>query len=268
MNVIEKEIIAASEFKPRKKYGNRQEYLRAVINAVSKLDDDAFDALSDEAAEWCNNAIEVINTTKNGELPDFDEVEVSASGDDLSDEAGDESDDPDDEEVDEDVGDDEEDEPEDEDSPDDDGEDEDPDDEADEVEDEESEAEPKPVKKKSKAEQIAPRNGKSVRSKEGKAKIAALKPKTPAHMDVALDKWECMAGSQNSKALAMFEKGATTSEVRKAVGGTYYNILKKMVERGHTLEKEGALMKLTHMDDAGKSKSKAAAKASTKKGKK
>lgn len=64
--------------------------------------------------------------------------------------------------------------------------------------------------------------------------------------DVALDKWGSMEGTKTSIALSMFEKGATTKEVKDAIGGTYYNILKKMSKLGHKLEKEGALIKLTH----------------------
>ncbi len=262
MNVVEKELLAAAEFKPRKKYTNRQEYLRAVVNAISKLDDDDFEALSDDAAEWCNSAIEVLNTTKNGDIPDFDEVQ--ASEDDTPEDEPETEDDEqaEDEPEDEDADDEEEGDPED-----DEGEADDEPSEDDEPEDE-PEEELAPKKGKSKAEQIAPRKGKSVRSKEGKAAIAATKPKTPANMDVELDKWGCMKGSKNSQALAMFEAGATTAEVKAKVGGTYYNILKKAVERGHRLEKEGAMLKLTHADDIGKAKPKAPAKPAAKKGKK
>jgi hypothetical protein len=50
-------------------------------------------------------------------------------------------------------------------------------------------------------------------------------------------------------ALALFEKGATVREVKDKIGGTYYNILGKMQQRGHKLEKEGHVIKLTHRDE-------------------
>ncbi len=250
MHAIEKELTSATDFKPRKKYANRQEYLRAIINAVGKLEDEDFDNLTDEAAEWCNAAIEVMNTTKDGEIPDFDEAE--ASEDEPEEEAADdEADEPDDEAED-------------------DGESED-DDEGDEPSeddgDDEPEEEPKPKLMGKGVKHEKSPNRPNVRSKAAKAKIAATapKPKTPANMDVVLDKWGCMEGSKNSQALAMFEKGATTAEVKKAIGGTYYNILKKCTEAGHKLEKEGAKITLIHKDDAGKP---AAKKAPAKKGKK
>jgi len=87
-----------------------------------------------------------------------------------------------------------------------------------------------------------------------KAKKAPKPKKTEPELDeedVVLDKWGSMEGSKNSQALAMFEKGATTKEVKDAIGGTYYNILKKAVEKGHKLEKEGSLLKLTHSSDLG-----------------
>ena len=52
----------------------------------------------------------------------------------------------------------------------------------------------------------------------------------------------------------MFEKGATSREVKEKLGGTYYNILGKMQENGHRLIKEGSLFTLTHKDDLNKAK--------------
>ena len=70
--------------------------------------------------------------------------------------------------------------------------------------------------------------------------------------DVKMDKWGAMEGSKNALALGMFEKGATSKEIKDALGGTYYNILKRMAIKGHKIEKVGAVIKLTHSDDVAK----------------
>lgn len=260
MNNVESELIRATSFKPRKKYADRQEYLKSVINAVAKLDDDDFENLSDEAAAWCNAAIEVINTTKNGDVPDFDEINgADMSAEDDAEDADDEADEAEDEDT-EDDGDEDDTDPED-----DEGESGDDEDEPEPDEDEEVEPEPKESASKNMSS-FKKRKGPSVRSKPEKAAIKASAPKEKKAgptRDVMVDKWGCLPGSKNGEALAMFEKGATTSEVKNTIGGTFYNILKRCVEQGHQVEKTGSMVKLTHKDDLGKP-SKGAAKTSKK----
>jgi outer membrane biosynthesis protein TonB len=223
MHAVEKELLEATGYKPQRKFSNRQDYLGSVLNAVLKLRDEEFDDLTDEAAEWANAAVQAKNA-RNQDLPDFDEVESSDEESENEDGGSDDSEEPDPEPVDTD----------------------DPVDEEPSVDaqvDHEDAEKPKPTKrikipKKPKATKAAP-----------KAKKA---PEPVDEEDVVLDKWGAMDGSKNSRALALFEKGATTKEVKDQIGGTYYNILKKMSEKGHKVEKEGSLIKLTHKDELAK----------------
>lgn len=228
MHAIERELIKVTGYKLQRPFANRQDYLGSILNAVMKLTDSDFDDLSDEAASWANAAVEAKNS-KDEELPDFDEAPVDDEAEEAEETSEDDSETDDDDEGDADH------DPET-------GEVIEPDDEEGDAEPDEETPEPKksyrkPPKEK-KAEKVKP-----------SAKPATKKP--PAEEDVVLDKWGCMEGSKNSQALAMFEKGATTKEVKDKIGGTYYNILGKAVQNGHKMEKDGALIKLTHKDDLG-----------------
>lgn len=245
MHAVERELIKVCDFKPRKKYADRQEYLRAILMAANKITDDDFETLSDEAVEWFNACINIHNARKDDDLPDFDEVKADGSEDEETeadegdeevegDEAPDTDSDP------------KEDEPGDEDA--DEGEDEDEPSKDDEVE---AEEEPEPVKKPAKAK-AKPAPAKPAKAAKPAPKPAKKSAPTDDEEDVILDKWGCMQGSKNSQALNLFEQGATSKEVKQALGGTYYNILGKMVRDGHKVEKEGHLVKLTHKDEVGK----------------
>lgn len=294
MHAIESELIKVTKFKPAKKYLNRQDYLKALLSASTKLSDDDFENVSDDLAKWCNEAVEAFNSKQ--ELPDFDELDddddEDGAGPEAEDdeEAGDEDPDEDDDDDDESDDEDEDEEADEPDEGDDDGEDpvdssdsadeadgdDDDDEELEEADDDEQdenepEEDEKPVKakgKKAPAKKAVPAPKKApAKAVKEKAPPKEAKPKKPKSDDeeVYLDKWGCMVGSKNSQALAMFEKGATTTEVKKAIGGTYYNILKKMTQDGHRLEKQGALMTLIHKSDLA---SKKPAKAPAKKAKK
>lgn len=73
MSKIEKELLDAAEFKPKKKYDNRQDYLAALARATIAIDDAVFDKLSDPAADWSNDAVKAIREKK--PLPDFPDAE-------------------------------------------------------------------------------------------------------------------------------------------------------------------------------------------------
>lgn len=248
---IERELISITEYKIQRKFSDRQDYLKSLFVAVQKLTDDDFDSLSNGAAAWANACVEAHNNKRDGDLPDFDEIEdvVDEDEDDPSedepfdDDSTEDEEDPD-EELDEDQPDDDQEEESENESPDDDPPDEDP-----EVEDVPQQTEmklevKKTVKKEKKKEVKAP--PKPIK------KAPAFKPSKKSKVEeeiVVLDKWGCMEGSKNSQALAMFEKGATTAEVKNAIGGTYYNILGKMSKQGHKLTKTGSVIKLTHMSE-------------------
>lgn len=258
MHAVESELLKATAYKSRTKFANRQDYLGAILNAVMKLTNEDFDNLSDEAAAWANAAVEARNS-RSDDLPDFDEVPDADASDDVQDEgesAEVESGDP--EEASEG-----EDDAESEDEIDPDGNDEAVEDDDAPVDDEEVEA--KPVKKAAKKPSKAVKPPKPD-PKPGLQLHKMGRVKKPHHSDddVILDRWGCMDGSKNSTALKMFEKGATSKEIKEALGGTYYNILKRQQMLGHLIEKEGAVIKLTHMEDI-KAK---AVKPAPKKGKK
>lgn len=246
MHQVEKELIKVSGYKARAKFADRQEYLKSILNAVSKLTDDDFDALSDEAAAWANAAVDSANSkSKDSEIPDFDQVEASEDDPEeaeetAEDEATEEASEDDDEEADaddaEEASDDAEAEP----------------------EDDEPELELEPVKPKKGAKKAPVKEApKAAPKKVEKPAKEASKPKhrnlTPnERKDAVLDKFGAIEGSKNSQALALFEKGATSKEVKDDLGGTYYNILKRAVQAGHRIEKVGSLITLTHKDNLGK----------------
>jgi len=235
MHKIEQEIIKAANFKPRKKYADRQDYLRSLFLATVNMDDDDFNELSDDAANWINACVTLHNSKSKDDLPDFNEVEPPAEdenddepSDDNTEDKADDADPEDD--VDEPDGKDEESESEDDevDEPEEASEDDEPEDESEEVE------EPAPKKSKKAARPV-----KVVNKPFGTG-------------DAELDKWGCIVGSKTSQALAMFEEGASAREVKEAIGGTYYNALAKIVRDGHKMQKDANIIKITHKSDIGK----------------
>jgi len=236
MHEIEREILNITKYKVQRKFSDRQDYLKSIFNSVQKLSNDDFDELSDDAAIWANACVEAYNRDRDGDLPDFDEI-----GDPDEDEDDGTSDDENDDENE--ISD----ETESEDGPTSESDaetDSDPEGTEQDLEasGSEDEDEPEPVKPKKGAPKKA--------IKPAKAEPKKAKPKLQEQAedeDVVLDKWGCMEGSKNSQALALFEKGATTREVKEKIGGTYYNILKRVVTHGHKLEKKGSVIKLIHM---------------------
>lgn len=219
MHTIEQELIEVTGYKTQRKFANRQDYLGSILNAIMKLTDDDFNNLSDEAATWANAAVEAKNS-KAEELPDFDEaVEPDDDGEATDDaEGGEEAE----QELADDI-------------------------DAGETGDEPADDEPEPEPVKVLKEK--PKSKFKVPPKEEKASKPKATPKPPKQDDAVLDKWGAIEGSLNSKALAMFEKGSTMKEVKEELGGsTFYNILKRAVEQGHKLEKEGHIMTLVHKD--------------------
>jgi hypothetical protein len=235
MHDIERELIKVTGYKVQRKFSDRQDYLKSLFNAVQKLTDDDFDNLSDDAATWANACVEAHNNKRDGDIPDFDEVDPTEE-DDESEEA-EESDDSEDEEAEE--------------------SDEDVDDKSEESSDEETNNEAETeiednsdqIEMNLKVEKPKKETKPTKLTKSTKKVITKKESKTISEEDVVLDKWGCMEGSKNSQALAMFEKGATAAEVKNTIGGTYYNILGKMTKQGHKLTKAGSLIKLTHMSE-------------------
>lgn len=227
MHSIERELIKATAYKAQRKFSDRQDYLKSILNAVGKLTDDDFNNLTDDTAIWANAAVEAHNI-KGRDLPDFDEV-IPPDEDDDETEAEDEAeedpegvteDEPTEDEADAEIP--EEDPPE-----------------------EEPEEKPKPKKAGRPKAKKPPVEANGAAVRENKSKL-----NRGSDEDVVIDKWGSMEGSKASQALAMFEKGASSREVTQTLGGTYYNILKKMVLNGHRTEKEGSIITLIHKDAA------------------
>ena len=236
MHNVEREIISITNYKVQRKFSDRQDYLKSLFNAIQKLGNDEFDELSDDAAIWANSCVEAYNSNKDGDLPDFDEMGYQDEDDEgtISEESDNEDelveakspgvkDDNNTSGNSEDI-----DETEEEDGP--------------EPELENDEDEVNPPKRSSK------KVAKPTKVKSKKTPLKIIKKKTDDE-EVELDKWGCMVGSKNGRALAAFEKGATAKEIKETFGGTYYNILKRMVSHGHKLEKKGSVIKLTHMTE-------------------
>lgn len=272
---LEKELIKATKFQPPKGgYKDRQDELAALARLGSKLPDDDFDDLSDEAGNWVNGAVKAIMAK--GTIKDFTDDARKASEDDAEEAP--------DAEVDEDA---EEQEPED-------GNDSggsDPDDglreadaaaEADAESDNEAEEALEaalPVKRKAVKFNKGgnPRKGgrpkadpeKVKKSIEKLATAEELKHVKTRYDDVTgeMDRYGVMINTKTHDAVLMYEKGTTSKGLTDKLGGRFYNILRKLSEQGHLVERspEGVFT-LTHRDDI-KAKM-AAKKAPEKKGKK
>ena len=73
----------------------------------------------------------------------------------------------------------------------------------------------------------------------------AVRSKSPDR----LDRFGVLLGSKSAKAVEMLQVGASMKEVKTALGDTYYNLLRNLQAKGHTVIKSGAYFKLIHKDD-------------------
>ena len=243
MDDVEKELLEATGFKPKKEYPDRQDYLAAIARAVNSMDSEDFDQLSNEAADWFNAAAQALNDQD--ELPDFDgtlpdeeadedEVQTDESEDTPAAEGAAEQE------------------------------------EAVEPEAEEHEAKP-PRKEKAKKPKKAKKEEDSDPAPEDAVAVANPKiPEKPIRKlkhpevkdlkdasEIEFDRYGLAIGTKNASAIAMLEKGCRMSEITEALGGTYYNIIRRLVKEGHRLEKNGnGTLFLKHKDDIAKSKKK------------
>jgi hypothetical protein len=273
---IEQELLEVGKLKP-KTYPNRQDELADILRAIEKVPNKEFDTISDGAANWYNAAADAMN--EHEDLPDFDQFEGSADEDDEetsddhdheADEAEADTDDEDDDDNSE--------------SEDPEG-DEDNDDDDDEVnegsveEDEADEAPPPKTKKRvsKESEDIAAEAEAKTKKKAKKAATKQVadeytlerdpqdddedekpkKPKKPAvaktpydRLSGAKDKFGLYDGTQASKAAHLYEQGATVKHVSSVLGGKHRNVLTRLAEFGHRVEKlEGGVYKVTHKDN-------------------
>jgi hypothetical protein len=258
MTSVEEELVKATKFKGAK-FTERQDYLAALLMAIdSKLRDDDYDNLSDEAVSWHTNA--VAKYEAKDEIPDFEEAEEidpedeeGAEENSEAEEAAEAADEelpltdkrhplhrpaptqePEDEEaadaepVDEAV---------------------EADEEPDAVAEEEAEEpSPKPARKAAK-----PAKAPKAAAPDKAARAAPVKkPQKPidyTKLTGDRDKFGVVIGTKTHEAVKMYEKGATGAQIVDALGGRHYNILTKLTEQGHRVEKlDGGVWKLTHRD--------------------
>lgn len=71
---------------------------------------------------------------------------------------------------------------------------------------------------------------------------AEAKPKAASNNR---DKYGLLGGSKHSKAAAMLEKGCKMADLQKAFGRTFYDLVKRLKEAGHTIDREENLIRLT-----------------------
>lgn len=71
VSAIERELCKVSKTPKMKSGGDRQEFLSTLVLAVSKIPDEDWEALSDDAADWAQRASAAKNNGE--ELPDFED---------------------------------------------------------------------------------------------------------------------------------------------------------------------------------------------------
>jgi hypothetical protein len=247
-SAIEQELIKATSFKaPKGGYKHRQDEIAALAKAAVKLSDDDFDELTNEAADWVNSAIKAINDkadirdfAADDEVPEDDVDPGDADQEDDEEPANDEEADEADAEDDEKAA-----------------------DEADEAEDdvdheaiEEDEFE-EATQAAKKAEKKPGKDEKPKRKRRPtKEELSAVKTRYD-NLTGEKDRYGVIIGTKTHDAVLMYEKGATSKQIQEALGegptkagGRFYNILRKLNEEGHLVERfRDGTFKLTHKDD-------------------
>jgi hypothetical protein len=226
---VENELVTATKFKRKADdYTERQDYLADVVKAVDRLAHDKFEKLTDEAADWFNDAVKALNSKD--DLPEFEGngVDPDASADErkaanAAMEDGDEL--------------------------------------TGESEDNREGPEDKPSKiKKAKAG----RPKKAVKEKSTRVADAEgeAEPATPRvrNGELEKDRFGVVLGTKTHQAVMMYaaEEGASLKEIDASIGGRFANILRRLTKDGHHVQKdpESGRFRLIHKDDFG-SKAKA-----------
>lgn len=79
---IQREIIIKTKYKREpEEFGSRQDYLASLVRHLAKVDQDQYDDLSNEAAEWYDQAARALNQKQAlPEIPGFEEIAPSTEG--------------------------------------------------------------------------------------------------------------------------------------------------------------------------------------------
>lgn len=234
MSEIEQELRKA--WKMRKKeddFDSRQDYLVALIRgfdiACSK-DDDLFDTISQEAADWFNAATEARN--KKNEIDDFPDLEAE-----VAEEAEDEPEDEAEAEADDDA---------------EEAEDEAADESEEAAESDEELTASEEAEAESENEEAEAQAAKKAKGKKPAAKQPKKKREPTGYERITgeKDRFGIIKGTKSSVAVGLYEKGASAKDIKEATGGKHYNVLTKLSKEGHKLEKlPGGIFRLTHKDD-------------------
>lgn len=80
--------------------------------------------------------------------------------------------------------------------------------------------------------------------------------KTPTEYDNlsgAKNRFGVVEGTRSAEVVKLLTEGTTMAAINEKVGGRYYNLIKRLVEDGHMVEKhDGNVWKLIHKDDVSK----------------
>lgn len=72
-------------------------------------------------------------------------------------------------------------------------------------------------------------------------------PITPPADEIGLNDFGVIIGSKNAAAVAMLTRGCRMADVTETIGGTYYNLLRRLVKQGHAVESgANGMLKLVH----------------------
>lgn len=234
---LEKELIKATKFKPPKGgFDDRQDELAALAKAAAKLADDDFDDLSTEAADWVNDAVKAVNVKEViEEFPD----DAGSTGEIDAEAARNAEADEDDAEQGSQAG----------------------------TEGSNNDAEADAAAEmEAEAANEANEAKTTRRFKAPKGKIPGKKPVTRLVGEKQLqnvktryddvtgekDRFGVIIGTKTHDAIKLYEKGTTSQEITEKVGGRHYNILRKLTEAGHLVERTAdGIFTLTHKDDIG-----------------
>jgi len=227
LTAVEQELTESVKFEAKSKYKTRQDYLADLGKAVNKIEDADYEKLSDPAVEWMQSALPAIKAGDT--IPDFPDYEAKEGDDAPGEEAGDGE-----------------------------GEGE----EAGDGENSEQEETP-PARGRQRQQAAAPAKGRGKPDKKAAAKAPATSkggkgtaktggPKRLFNDNRKRDRFGLVVGSKVAKAVALFAggKGATMRQVIDSTGGPQNNVLKKLADAGHQVERFGGnVIKVTHKDD-------------------
>ena len=218
---IEQELLDATGFVPEKKYKRRQDYLGALLRAVSELADEDYDKLTDEAAAWCDSAVLAHKASKalpdfeNGATEHFESEHQTSSGEDEDSEADTVAS-------------------------------------ASSYEDEGSSIEDD--EKKEKKKRGRPKGSKAkVKTKDKDKVVKAKKEPREKKGKIASrgnNDWGVGNGTKSDLVCRMLaqEGGTTMRDIVQATGQAHYNLVHRLQRHGHTVVKDGLNLRLFHKD--------------------